>query len=220
MPPRAKAPTSARQIAPVKNQELDGLIEKMLVKLPETLRVAQENGAQGSRATIEACNNAIRTLEASIKAKDERIQYYENLVKAQFSDWANVLKKNAEANQIGADERIKIAEVQANNEFRKTLVKELAPAAPPAVMAILKKMGIVEDDGVLLTAGADEMEQDRAAYWEMINMIATRPELQATLSGAIGADKWARVLTHLQREFMAAQAKAVSEQAKTNGVSN
>lgn len=204
----------------ITSSDLDGLIEKMLVKLPETLRVAQENGAQGSRATIEACNNAIRTLESSIKAKDERIAYYENLVKAQFADWANVLKKNAEANQIGADERIKIAEVQANAEFRKTLVRELAPAAPPAVMAILKRMGIIEDDGLLLNASGDEMEQDRAAYWEMINMIATRPDLQATLSAAIGTEKWARVLTHLQREFMAAQAKAVSEQAKSNGVSN
>lgn len=210
MAPRSKVPSS----------DLDGLIEKMLIKLPETLRVAQENGAQGSRATIESCNNTIRTLEASLKAKDERIAYYEGLVKAQFADWANVLKKNAEANQIGADERIRIAEVQANNEFRKTLVKELAPAAPPAVMAILKKMGVIEDDALLLSASGDEMELDRAAYWEMINMIATRPDLQSTLSAAIGVDKWARVLTHLQREFMAAQAKAVNEQAKTNGVSN
>ena len=197
--------------------DLDGLIEKMLVKLPETLRTAQENGAQGARATIESCNNTIRTLEASLKAKTEQIAYYEGLVKAQFADWANVLKKNAEAAKVGSDERIKLAEVQANNEFRKTLVKELAPAAPPAVMAILKKMGVIEDDALLLSASGDEMELDRSAYWEMINMIATRPDLQATLSAAIGADKWARVLTHLQREYMAAQAKAVSEQAKANG---
>ncbi len=87
-------------------------------------------------------------------------------------------------------------------------------------MAILKKFGLIEDDGLLLQASGDEIELDRAAYWEMINLISIRPELQATLGAAIGAEKWARVLTHLQREFMAAQAKAVSEQAKTNGVQN
>jgi hypothetical protein len=213
VPPRSKPSAAA-------GADLEGLVEKMLVKLPETLRVAQENGAQGARATIESCNNVIRGLEAALKAKDERIQYYEGLVKAQFADWANVLKKNAEQAQIGSDERIKIAEVQASADFRKTLVKELAPAAPPAVMALLKKLGVLEDDGLLLNASGDEIELDRAAYWEMINMIAIQPPLQAALSDAIGKDKWARVMTHLQREYMAAQAKAVAEQAKTNGVSN
>lgn len=210
MAPRPKASAS----------ELDGLIEKMLVKLPETLRVAQENGAQGARSTIEAANNTIRTLQASLEKANEQVRYYEGIVKAQFSDWANVLKKNAEAAQIGSDERIKIAEVNAEADFKKTLVKELAPAAPPVFQAILRKLGLAADDSLLLNASADEIEIDRAAYWEMINLIAIKPELQSTLSGAIGAEKWARVMTHLQREYMAAQAKAVAEQAKVNGVSN
>ncbi len=205
--------------------ELESVLDRMLLKLPETLRQAQENGATGARATIESCNNTIRVLEGALGHANEQIKYYEALVKAQFADWANVLKKNAEAAQVGSDERVKIATVNAEADFKKTLVKELAPAAPPVFQAILKKLGLAEDDSLLLNASADDVEIDRATYWEMINTIAVRPDIQAVLSdalggGQIGKEKWSRVLAHLQREYAIVQAKLVGEQAKTNGVSN
>jgi hypothetical protein len=214
------APRSKPKAGEPSPSTIDEILTKALGNVTTALERAQTNGAQGARATIESQNNTVRALEAALKGAYDQIGRYEQVVQHMLGRHGELMRQQAEATKIDSDERIKLVELQHKAAFNLELVHALGPAASPAVLVLLRKCGLVPDDSAMLNASGSDVEIDRGAFWATINTITTRPDLQATLSEAVGAEQWSRTLQHLQREYMAAQAKTAEGYAKTNGVSN
>jgi hypothetical protein len=214
------APRSKPKAGEPSPSTIDEILTKALGNVTSALERAQTNGAQGARATIESQNNTVRALEAALKGAYDQIGKYEQVVQHMLGRYGELMKAQAEATKIDSEERVKLKVLEHEAAFKGELVRAFAPAAPPAVLVLLRKLGLMPDESAMLNASGSDIEIDRGSFWATINTITTRPDLQATLSEAVGAEQWSRTLQHLQREYLAAQAKATSDYAKANGVSN
>lgn len=183
----------------------------------KTIEKATVNGGANARATIDAQNDTIKTIGGELAAACERVAKYEAVCQKMLAEYGKMAQANGELALVASREKIALAELGADNDWKMKLLELCGPALPPALRGLLAKAGLAQSDAALLAGDGSKEGDEDAALLRVALAIQASQEAQAAIIKAAGAKDWDLAVSALLR-FHAA--KSSTPPTHANGAAN